>query len=234
MNANVSTVLIVDDHPLVREGLKGLIAEEPDLSVCAETGSMREAQELVREFQPDIVIVDLSLEDGNGLELIRRLKSHYPRLKMLVCSMRDESLFAERAVNTGAHGYINKHEVASHVVDALRQVLSGKIYLAPEVVERIIAGLARNQPVTGSSIKDLSNRELEVFWLIGQGRSTAEIANQLNLSVKTVETHREKIKRKLGLTSAGQLMRHAVQWDLEQGEGLEIDQSVTKISLLLS
>ena len=217
MNANVSTVLIVDDHPLVREGLKGLIAEEPDLSVCGETGSMREAQELVRELQPDIVIVDLSLEDGNGLELIRRLKSHYPQLKMLVCSMHDESLFAERTINTGAQGYINKHEVVGHVVDALRKVLSGKIYLSPEVVDRIITGFARNQPVTGSSIEDLSNRELEVFWLIGQGYTTAEIAKQLNLSVKTIETHREKIKRKLGLTSAGQLMRQAVQWDLEQG-----------------
>ncbi len=217
MNAKVSTILIVDDHPLVREGLKGLIAEEPDLSVCGETGSMREAQELVRELQPDIVIVDLSLEDGNGLELIRRLKSHYPQLKMLVCSMHDESLFAERTINTGAQGYINKHEVAGHVVDALRKVLSGKIYLSPEVVDRIITGFARNQPVTGSSIEDLSNRELEVFWLIGQGYTTAEIAKQLNLSVKTIETHREKIKRKLGLTSAGQLMRQAVQWDLEQG-----------------
>jgi DNA-binding NarL/FixJ family response regulator len=216
MPSNVSTVLIVDDHPLVREGLKGLIAEEADLAVCAETGSMRRAQELVREKQPDIVIIDLSLEDGNGLELIRRLKSHYPHIKMLVCSMRDESLFAERAINTGAHGYINKHEVAGHVIDALRQVLGGKIYLSPDVVERIITGFARNQPVTGSSIEELSNRELEVFWLIGQGRSTAEIAKQLNLSVKTVETHREKIKRKLGLTSAGELMRHAVQWDLEQ------------------
>ena len=216
MSGNVSTVLIVDDHPLVREGLKGLIAEEPDLSVCAETGSMREAQDLVREHQPDIVIVDLSLQDGTGFELIRRLKSHYPQLKMLVCSMRDESLFAERAINTGAHVYINKHEVAAHVVDAVRQVLSGKIYLSPQVVERIITGLARNQPVKTSSIQELSNRELEVFWLIGQGRSTAEIAAQLNLSVKTVETHREKIKRKLGVTSAGELMRHAVQWDLEQ------------------
>ncbi|MGB5834835.1 MAG: response regulator transcription factor [Thiohalocapsa sp.] len=217
MGTSVSTVLIVDDHPLVREGLKGLIAEEPDLSVCAETGSMRQAQEIVRESHPDIVIVDLSLEDGNGLELIRRLKSHYPQIKMLVCSMHDESLFAERAINTGAHGYINKHEVVGHVIDALRQVLDGKIYLSPHIVERIVTGFARNQAASGSSIEDLSNRELEVFWLIGRGRSTADIAKQLNLSVKTIETHREKIKRKLGLTSAGELMRHAVQWDLEQG-----------------
>lgn len=168
-------------------------------------------------MQPDAVIVDLSLEDGNGLELIRRLKNRYPELRLLVCSMRDESLFAERAINAGAHGYINKHEVTSHVIDALRQVLAGKVYLSPDVVERIISGFAhQKQPDSGSSIDGLSNRELEVFWLIGQGRSTAEIAKQLNLSVKTVETHREKIKRKLGLASAGELMRHAVQWDLEQ------------------
>lgn len=217
MNGRVNTVLIVDDHPLVREGLKGLIADEPDLEVCGETGSMRQAQDMVRQSQPDVVIVDLSLMDGNGLELIRRLKSHYPHIKLLVCSMRDESLFAERAMNAGAHGYINKHEVVGHVIDAIKQVLAGKVYLSPDIVERIISGFAKNQPTGGSSIDELSNRELEVFWLIGQGKSTAEIAKQLSLSVKTVETHREKIKRKLGLTSAGELMRHAVQWDLEQG-----------------
>ena len=217
MSKATSAILIVDDHPLVREGLKGLIAEEPDLRVCGETGSMRKALDLVREHEPDIVIVDLALTDGNGLELIRRLASHYPKLKMLVCSMRDESLFAERAINAGAHGYINKHEVAAHVVSAIRQVLADKIYLSPDVVERIISGFAKKQPVGGSSIDELSNRELEVFWLIGQGRSTTQIAEQLNLSVKTVETHREKIKRKLGLSTAGELMRHAVQWDLEQG-----------------
>ncbi|MBK5940201.1 DNA-binding response regulator [Halochromatium roseum] len=217
LNARKRTVLIVDDHPLVREGLKGVISEAADLTVCGETGKIREAQDLARELNPDIAIIDLSLEDGNGLELIRRLKSRYPELRMLVCSMRDESLFAERAINSGAHGYINKHEVAGHVIDALRQVLAGKIYLSPDVVERIITGFAhQKQPTAGSSIDELSNRELEVFWLIGQGRSTTEIAKQLSLSVKTVETHREKIKRKLGLTSAGQLMRHAVQWDLEQ------------------
>lgn len=201
----------------MREGLKGVVGEEADLVICGETGSIREAQDLVRELEPHIAIIDLSLDDGNGLELIRRLKGRYPDLRMLVCSMRDESLFAERAINAGAHGYINKHEVAGHVVDALRQVLLGKIYLSPDIVERIITGFAHhNKPTAGSSIDNLSNRELEVFLLIGQGLSTAEIAQRLNLSVKTVETHREKIKRKLGLTSAGQLMRQAVQWDLEQ------------------
>jgi DNA-binding NarL/FixJ family response regulator len=147
MNTNSSRVLIVDDHPLVREGLKGLIAGEPDLIVCAETSSMRGAQELAREQRPDVVIVDLSLEDGNGLELIRRLKSHYPQIKILVCSMHDESLFAERAISTGAHGYINKHEVVGHVINALRHVLDGKIYLSSEVVERVVSGIARHQPL---------------------------------------------------------------------------------------
>ena len=130
--------------------------------------------------------------------------------------MRDESLFAERAIATGAHGYINKHEVTTRIIEALHRVLDGKIYLSSQMVERIVSSLSQNQLPTDSAIKELSNRELEVFWLIGQGRSTGEIAEHMHLSAKTVETHREKIKRKLGLTSAGELMRHAVQWDLEQ------------------
>ncbi len=216
MKKEPSRILIVDDHPVVREGLKYLIAGEADLSVCGEAGTMRQAQELVRNLKPDVVLIDLVLADGNGLDLIRRLNSHFPDLKMLVCSMRDESLFAERAINLGARGYISKHEVARHVISALRQVIAGKRYLGSDMVERIIAGLAQHPATGGSSVEDLSNRELEVFELIGQGCSTGEIARQLSLSVKTVETHREKIKRKLGLTTSGQLMRQAVQWELEQ------------------
>jgi DNA-binding NarL/FixJ family response regulator len=213
---SVRRVLIVDDHPLIREGLKGMIAEESDLTICGETGSLREAQELVRELEPNVVIVDLSLEDGDGLELIRRIQGRYSAIRLLVCSMRDESLFAERVLNAGAHGYISKHEVAAHVIDALRQVLAGKIYLSPDIVDRIISSRAFHSSLEADTpIAGLSNRELEVFELIGQGRTTAEIAAQLTLSVKTIETHREKLKRKLGLSTAGELMRYAVQWDLE-------------------
>jgi DNA-binding NarL/FixJ family response regulator len=217
MAQSTHRVLIVDDHPLVREGLKGLIAQEADLRVCAEAGGVGSALEMARERRPDVAIVDLSLEDGNGLDLIRRLNSHFPSIRILVCSMRDEALFARRAIDAGAHGYINKHEVAGHVIAALRQVLAGKTYLGPDIADRGLGGATPEQPLDTSAIGQLSNRELEVYGLIGRGCSTAEIARQLSLSVKTIETHRQHIKRKLGLTCAGELVRHAVHWDLEQG-----------------
>lgn len=216
MESKLYRVMLVDDHPIVREGLKVHITAQPDLEICAETGSIRSAQQLVRNHQPDIVIVDLYLEDGNGLELIRRLRYQYPELKILVCSMSDESLFAERAVNAGANGYINKQEVAEHVVAAIRQILAGKVYFSPTMVQHVISGFANRVPVNQSPIDALSDRELEVFTLIGKGEATSQIAAQLHLSVKTIETHRDKIKRKLGLSSGNQLVRHAVQWDLEK------------------
>lgn len=208
--------MIVDDHPVVREGLKGMIAGEPDFSICGETGSIRAAQQMAREKLPDIIIVDLYLEDGNGLELIRRLKAHYPDLKLLVCSMSDEFLFAERAVNAGANGFINKKELTNHVVQAIRQIMAGKIYFSPNMVQLVISGYANRGPGHGTSLNELTDRELEVFSMIGKGRSTSQIADELHLSVKTIETHRDKIKRKLGLSSGNQLIRHAVQWDLDQ------------------
>ena len=216
MDSKTHQVMIVDDHPIVREGLKVYIATQPDLAICAETGSIRAAQQLVRKQQPDLIIVDLFLEDGNGLELIKRLRYQYAELKILVCSMSDEMLFAERAVNAGANGYINKQEVAEHVVTAVRQILAGKIYFSPNMVQHVISGFANGVPITHSPIDALSDRELEVFTLIGKGHATSKIAAQLHLSVKTIETHRDKIKRKLGLTSGNQLVRHAVQWDLEK------------------
>lgn len=212
----IKRILIVDDHPLVRAGLAGLIEPEKDLEICGEAGSTRAALSAVRELDPDLVMVDLSLSDGNGIELIKRLKVHYPALKILVVSMHDESLFAERAINAGALGYVNKHEATEHIVDAIRQVLAGKIYLSANMVERVINGFAKKKDTGTSSVEDLSDRELEVFGLIGEGLSTSRIAERLHLSVKTVETHREKIKRKLQLATGGELVRHAVQWQLEQ------------------
>jgi DNA-binding NarL/FixJ family response regulator len=211
-----SRILIVDDHPLVRAGLKSLIDAEPDLTICAEVGNVRDAIEVARETSPDLALIDISLEDGSGIELIKRLKVHAPELKMLVCSMHDESLFAERAINAGARGYVNKHQVTEQVLDAIRQVLAGRIYLSEKMVERVINGFAKKKDGAASSIEDLSDRELEVFGLIGQGLSTSKIAERLHLSVKTVETHREKIKRKLQLATGGELVRHAVQWHIEQ------------------
>ncbi|MCG6942546.1 MAG: response regulator transcription factor [Thiohalocapsa sp.] len=211
-----SRILIVDDHPLVRAGLRSLIDAEPDLTICAEVSNVRDAVEVARAEAPDLVLVDISLDDGNGIELIKRLKVHNPDLKMLVCSMHDESLFAERAINAGARGYVNKHQVTEQVLEAIRQVLAGRIYLSEKMVERVINGFAKKKDGGASSIEDLSDRELEVFGLIGQGLSTSKIAERLHLSVKTVETHREKIKRKLQLATGGELVRHAVQWHMEQ------------------
>jgi DNA-binding NarL/FixJ family response regulator len=209
-------ILIVDDHPLVRAGLRSLFAEVPELSICAEVGNVRDAIDVARKLEPDLALVDISLEDGSGIELIKRLKVHMPQLKMLVCSMHDESLFAERAINAGARGYVNKHQVTEQILDAIQQVLAGRIYLSEKMVERVINGFAKKKDAGTSSIEDLSDRELEVFGLIGQGMSTSKIAERLHLSVKTVETHREKIKRKLQLATGGELVRHAVQWHIEQ------------------
>jgi DNA-binding NarL/FixJ family response regulator len=211
-------VLIVDDHPLVRTGLAALIAGEPDLEVCGESGSFSGALELVRETVPDLAIVDLSLAEGSGLELVRRLTAHPSRTRVLVCSMHEESLFAQRALHAGAHGYINKEEATSHVIEAIRQVLAGKVYLSGRMTERLLQSVAgSHRPQGAPSLHDLSDRELEVFGLIGRGLSASRIAEQLHLSVKTVEAHRAKIKQKLNLSSGSELTRCAVQWVLEQG-----------------
>ncbi|MGA7979954.1 MAG: response regulator transcription factor [Chromatiaceae bacterium] len=211
-------ILIVDDHPLVRAGLAALIQAEPDLEVCGETGAFSGALELFRETEPDLAIVDLSLAEGSGLELVRRLTAPQSRTRVLVCSMHEESLFAQRALNAGAMGYINKQEATSNVIEAIRRVLSGKIYLSGSMTERLLNRItARGSSVKAMpSIRDLSDRELEVFDLIGRGLSSSQIAEQLHLSVKTVEAHRAKIKRKLNLGSGRELTRYAVQWALEQ------------------
>jgi DNA-binding NarL/FixJ family response regulator len=212
-------ILIVDDHPLVRAGLTALIQAEPDLEVCGETGTFQGALDLFRERAPDLAVVDLSLAEGSGIELVRRLAAHGSRTRVLVCSMHDESLFAQRALHAGANGYIAKDEATSHVIEAIRQVLSGKVYLSGRMTERLLQSAAGGGPAPHGppAIRKLSDREIEVFDLIGRGLSASRIAEQLHLSVKTIEAHRAKIKRKLNLTSAGELTRCAVQWVLEQG-----------------
>ncbi|MCG6942714.1 MAG: response regulator transcription factor [Thiohalocapsa sp.] len=216
MSNRPSRLLVVDDHPVARAGLRSVINAEPDLAICGEVESIRDALKVVRTEMPDLVLVDISLEEGGGMDLIRRLKVHNSALKTLVFSVRDETLFAERAINAGARGYLCKHEGTEQLLDAIRQVLAGRIYLSEKVVERIIDGFGRKKPDSVSSIAFLSDRELEVFDLIGQGLSTSKVAERLHLSVKTVETHRDKIKRKLGLASGGELVRQAVIWHAEQ------------------
>lgn len=211
-------ILIVDDHPVVRRGLRMLIDDEPDLTVCGEAGDADEAIRALDAKKPDLVIVDLSLKGSSGLELIKRIKSRNAESKMLVSSMFDESLYAERVLNAGALGYVSKQEAMEKVIEAIRCVLSGRVYLSAAMSDRMLHRLTRDHVTPDRSpLETLSDRELEVFEMIGRGRTTGEIAMQLHLSVKTVETHREKVKAKLGLKTAAELYQHAVRWVLEQG-----------------
>jgi DNA-binding NarL/FixJ family response regulator len=212
-----ATVLIVDDHPLVRSGLHQLIRHEADLEVCCEASNVEEALRFLDHGLPDVAIVDVSLPDGNGLDLVKRLRIHNPDIRILVLSMHDETLLAERALRAGALGYINKEEAAENIVAAIRRILKGKTWMSHRMREqRLSMGATRIPESFESPLERLSNRELEVFELIGRGLGTGEIAGRLHLSVKTIETHRAKIKKKLFIDSSGELTRRAIQWSLEQ------------------
>ncbi|HEV7714689.1 MAG TPA: response regulator transcription factor [Steroidobacteraceae bacterium] len=208
-------VLIVDDHPIVRQGLRLMIDAEPDLVVIGEAQSEREARAAIRELEPDIVIVDISLAQGDGLELVRDVHAHHSTLPMLVLSMHDELIYAERLLAAGASGYIMKHAAADQLLVALRRVLAGGTYLSETLaqnLERMRSG-GTGAGVTGADpITRLSNRELQVLSLIGRGQSSREAAEGLGLSVKTVETHRQSLKRKLNLATNGQLLQYAINW----------------------
>jgi DNA-binding NarL/FixJ family response regulator len=211
-------VLIVDDHPLVRTGFAQIISDEPGLEVCGEAADEAEALQRVAANLPDLVIIDLSLAGGSGINLIERIKAHHPSVCMLVASMHDESLFAERVLAAGALGYLNKQEAPGNIIKAIHRVLEGKVYLSDELTERLLDGLtgaAKN--AAQSPIQRLSNRELEVFELIGRGMTTGKIADHLKLSIKTIETHRENIKKKLQLASGQELTRRAMHWLMERG-----------------
>jgi DNA-binding NarL/FixJ family response regulator len=184
----------------------------------AEAGSAGEALQILATLPPpDVAIIDLSLPDGNGIDLIKRLRSRFPGMRMLVSSMHDEELFAQRALQAGAAGYINKQETAERIIDAIRQILDGRVYLSPRIMEQVLQKSHSSASADPASpVLLLSDRELEVYQLIGRGRTTAEIAATLHLSVKTIETYRAHIKRKLRLNSGAALTRSAVQWALEQ------------------
>ncbi len=208
-------ILIVDDHPLVRAGFAQLIGDCPDLEVCGEAADMAEALRLIDNDCPDLAIIDLSLAGGSGLDLIEHIKSRDQNILMLVASMHDETLYAERVLTAGARGYINKQEAQDSIIRAIRQVLSGKVYLSEAMTERLLSGMvdARDEK---RDIERLSNRELQVFELIGQGVPSGQIASQLNLSIKTIETHQAHIKKKLGLGSAHELNQRAIRWIMDQ------------------
>ncbi|HZJ17719.1 MAG TPA: response regulator transcription factor [Chthoniobacteraceae bacterium] len=213
MASKATRILIVDDHPVTREGLAQLIRHEADLMVCGGAESAAEALEKTRSTRPDLVLVDITLPGRSGLELIKDLQSLRPNLPALVISMHDELLFAERALRAGARGYIMKHEGGSKVIHAIRVVLGGEIYVSDGVSRRVLAGLsAAGHRALHSPIEQLSDREFEVFQLLGEGLPTRQIGRRLNLSSKTVETHRMNIKVKLGFNSSCELIAHAARW----------------------
>lgn len=210
-------VLIVDDHPLVREGLAARISAQPDLQVCGEASTLEEALALIRTTHPDLVIADLALKHGSGLDLIKEVSSSRPAPKVLVVSAYEEALFAERAVRAGAQGYINKQELQGSVIEAIRAVLRDKLYVSAEIMRRV-AGHGLGQLGSVPGVGTLSDRELQVFELIGRGHSTREIAQQLRRSVHTIESHRENIRTKLNLRSGSELTQQAVRWVLLEGD----------------
>ncbi|HWX23059.1 MAG TPA: response regulator transcription factor [Candidatus Binatia bacterium] len=207
------TVFLVDDHPLVREWLANLIHQQPDLTVCGEAESGPQALESIIARKPDIAIVDISLKDSSGIELIKNLKQCCPALAVLVLSMHEESHYAERALRAGAKGYIMKRETTSKVITAIRQVLEGKLWISDGIAAAMAAQFVEGKTLaTQSPTQLLSDRELEVFELLGQGRGTRQIAEALHVSVKTVQAYCARIKEKLNLASATELLREAVRW----------------------
>jgi DNA-binding NarL/FixJ family response regulator len=205
-------ILVVDDHPIVRLGIRQMLVAEHDLEVCAEAESADAAKALAVSARPDLAIVDLSLAEGTGLELVRDLRGSVPNLPVLVLSMHDEALFAERVLRAGARGYIMKQEAITGLVAAIRQVLSGRIYVSEGMAQAVLERLGHEQAVSANPLASLTDRELEVFDLIGRGVSTNAIAGQLGVSVKTIETYRSNIKTKLNLKDATDLIRFAAAW----------------------
>jgi DNA-binding NarL/FixJ family response regulator len=213
-------VLLVDDHPIVRQGLRRMLEAEPDLTVCAEADSEAAAREAIRAQKPDIVIVDLSLDRGDGIELVREMHAEDPQMRMLVLSMHDEAIYAERLLAAGAMGYIMKQAASDQLLTAVRKVLDGRMYVS-ETVQRTLdarAGESRGADPT-DPVSRLSNREVQILNMVGRGMSSRDIATEFGLSVKTIESHRQTIKHKLGLATNSQLLQYAMKWFSGQHRG---------------
>jgi DNA-binding NarL/FixJ family response regulator len=217
--AAAARVLIVDDHPVVREGLAAQIALQPDLEVCGEAEGVTDALALVETVRADVAVIDISLKSGDGIDLIKRLRARDPALRLVVWSMYPESLYAERALRAGALGYVHKGKATREILQAIRSALAGKVYLSADVssalLGRLVGGSGR--AIERTPIEDLSDRELEAFKLMGQGLTTEQIAERMHISPKTVETYRARIKEKLGLKNVTELIQRAAQWALENG-----------------
>ncbi len=213
MNKSKSKIFLVDDHPLVREWLTNLIHQQPDLIVCGESEDVPRALQKISVIKPDVAIVDISIKHGSGIELIKSLKALHPDVAAIVLSMHDEKLYAERALRAGARGYVMKSETAKKVIMVIRQVLAGKIYMSESIAavfaEKFVDG---RLPASGSLVEQLSDRELEVFQLLGKGYETRQVAELMKISMKTVQAHCSHIKEKFKLTNAAELLREAVRW----------------------
>ena len=212
----VFRLLIVDDHPIVRHGLAQLIGAEPEMEVCGEASNVAEALELFEAATPDVAIVDISLEDESGLRLIQAVKDRHPQVKILVSSIHDEATYASRALKAGAAGYIEKRESITKIIKALHHILGDEIYLSPKMANQLLRRAATGASFDRAPLSVLSNRELEVFKMLGQGMTVQQIARKLGISPKTVESHRKNIKEKLDLQNSAQLSRCAFDWVRDQ------------------
>jgi DNA-binding NarL/FixJ family response regulator len=213
-------ILIVDDHPMMREGLARLLEEEPDLSVCAQADTAAEALRAIAKQPPDLALVDISLPDKSGLELIKDLQALHPTLPILVVSMHEESLYAERVLRAGGRGYIMKQEGGKKLMQAIRQVIGGQVYVSEKMSARILQIFSGHRSQGAHSpVERLSDREFEVFQLVGRGKVTREIASHLHLSIKTIEVHRANIKKKLELKTGADVVRYAIRWVDAQSPG---------------
>ncbi len=219
MSATKTRVVIVDDHPIVRHGLKVLINSEADLEVCGEASSIQEARSVISELNPELALVDLSLKDESGLDLIKDLRVRHPNLRILVVSIHNEAVYAERVLRTGALGYVAKQEATYELLQAIRKVLEGEVYVSERVTSSMLGRMSGKEGASPSSVEALTDRELQVFQLIGSGKTTREIAKTLHLSIKTIETYRSHIKTKLELRNATELVQRAANWVQEEGIG---------------
>jgi DNA-binding NarL/FixJ family response regulator len=215
----VKRLLLVDDHPIMRHGLAQLIRSEPGLDVCAEAGNARDGLSAVAQCQPDLVVIDLTLPDKNGLELLKDIQAMHPGTLCLVLSMHDEEMYGERTLRAGARGYIMKEVAADHLITAVKKVLGGGIYVSDSMASRMLEQVSGQRAKAAAGIDTLTDRELEVLEMIGRGVATKNIASKLSISARTVEAHRAHIKEKLAITDGAALVRYAVQW-VEQREGM--------------
>ena len=216
-NEKITQVLIVDDHPVVRDGLTAIINHEPDMNVCGEADDTYPALTAVTELKPDVVVTDISLESSDGIELTKSLKAGHPKVSVIVLSVHDESVYAERALLAGAQGYLMKDAVSGNIVKAIHTVLSGEIYVSNAISKKFLHTIAQDKAGAGKTpMETLSDRELEIFHLISKGYKASQIAEQLHLSTKTIETYRSRMKEKLNLPNAAELLRYAIKWAKSQ------------------